>query len=271
MQPAPPTRRLACASSTPTRARPACRTRVRRRAATRTSARSSRRAEWWSPIFGTAVDADARFFTAVPRGRDGRPTRSPGTRSTTTGPTASPADDAARDRAAGRRRRRRGRAVELPLRHRPRRHRARRSTGRSTTRCAGGSPIPAGCGSDEVRDHLWVRVVDVAAALAARTYGADDAPRDRARRRVPPREQRPVVDRRWPDGADVRAHRHRRRPRALGARARRALPRRRRRRRRSPRPGGSRSWSGRDRAGPTASSSRTRRRGAPRTSEPPRR
>jgi predicted acetyltransferase len=27
----------------------------------------------------------------------------------------------------------------------------------------------------QVRDHLWVRVLDVAAALAARTYGADDA------------------------------------------------------------------------------------------------
>ena len=27
----------------------------------------------------------------------------------------------------------------------------------------------------QLRDHLWVRVVDVAAALAARTYGADDA------------------------------------------------------------------------------------------------
>jgi predicted acetyltransferase len=27
----------------------------------------------------------------------------------------------------------------------------------------------------QVRDHLWVRVVDVAAALSARTYGADDA------------------------------------------------------------------------------------------------
>jgi len=27
----------------------------------------------------------------------------------------------------------------------------------------------------ELRDHLWVRIVDVAAALAARTYGTDDA------------------------------------------------------------------------------------------------
>jgi predicted acetyltransferase len=27
-----------------------------------------------------------------------------------------------------------------------------------------------------LRDHLWVRVVDVAAAFGARTYGADDAP-----------------------------------------------------------------------------------------------
>ena len=26
----------------------------------------------------------------------------------------------------------------------------------------------------EVRDHLWVRVVDVAEALAARTYGTED-------------------------------------------------------------------------------------------------
>ena len=26
-----------------------------------------------------------------------------------------------------------------------------------------------------MRDHLWVRVVDVGAALSARTYGADDA------------------------------------------------------------------------------------------------
>ena len=26
-----------------------------------------------------------------------------------------------------------------------------------------------------LRDHLWVRVLDVAAALSARTYGADDA------------------------------------------------------------------------------------------------
>ncbi len=31
-----------------------------------------------------------------------------------------------------------------------------------------------GCASATLRDHLWVRIVDVAAALSARTYNADD-------------------------------------------------------------------------------------------------
>ena len=39
-------------------------------------------------------------------------------------------------------------------------------------------------------DHLWVRVVDVAAALAARTYGADDALVLELIDDVPPGEQR---------------------------------------------------------------------------------
>ena len=68
----------------------------------------------------------------------------------------------------------------------------------------------------EVRDHLWVRLVDVAAALAAAHLRHGGRPGDRARRRVPPRQQRPVADRRWTRRCRVRAHRpHRGRPHPL--------------------------------------------------------
>lgn len=128
---------------------------------------------WWSPIF-TRARRGARFFTAVHAGRDGRPDAFARYAVDQHWPDGVPchtlrvieiqAIDADAEAAlwnylfaidlvgtiqAG------DRPVDDPLRWRfadARRLRVR-----------------------ELRDHLWVRVVDVAEALAARTYGADDA------------------------------------------------------------------------------------------------
>ena len=74
----------------------------------------------------------------------------------------------------------------------------------------------------QLRDHLWVRVVDVAAALAARTYGADDA---LVIELID--DFRPELSGRWlvdggPDRRHVRAHRPRPPTSPRRARARRA-------------------------------------------------
>ena len=82
-----------------------------------------------------------------------------------------------------------------------------------------------------VGDGLWVRLVDVGAALSARAYADARARRGRARRRVSARERRPLADRR----RRRRADRGRARPRAWRRRARLRLPRRLRLRRARPR------------------------------------
>ncbi len=69
-----------------------------------------------------------------------------------------------------------------------------------------------------VSDGVWVRLVDVGAALAARSFGAGDDDRARGNRRVHARERRPLACRReWrqPDGRSCRAlaRRHRSRVR----------------------------------------------------------
>jgi predicted acetyltransferase len=132
-----------------------------------------RPAEWWSPIFAPGSKG-ARFFTAVHDGSDGRPDAfaryaldpawPDGIPSSTLRVMELQAVDADAEAAmwaylfgidlvatvvAG------DRPVDDPLRWRlpdARRLRVR-----------------------ELRDHLWVRIVDVAEALAARAYGADDA------------------------------------------------------------------------------------------------
>ena len=68
-----------------------------------------------------------------------------------------------------------------------------------------------------VGDGLWVRLVDVGAALSARAYARRRAGRARARRRVPARERGPLADRRGHGGADGRRGRSRARRRASSA------------------------------------------------------
>jgi predicted acetyltransferase len=129
--------------------------------------------DWWPPLF-TPGPRGARFFTAVHDGTDGRPDAFARSALDPDWPDGIPnstlrvlelqATDADAEAAlwtylfgidlvgtvvAG------DRPVDDPLRWRlpdARRLRVR-----------------------QLRDHLWVRVVDVAEALAARTYGADDA------------------------------------------------------------------------------------------------
>ena len=60
-------------------------------------------------------------------------------------------------------------AVALPVRHRPDVPAGWRATARSTTRCCTWSPTSAAAGSS-ASDALHVRLVEVGAALAARTY-----------------------------------------------------------------------------------------------------
>jgi predicted acetyltransferase len=132
-----------------------------------------RPADWWSRIF-TPGPRGPRFFTVVHDGPDGHPDAIARYALDPAWPDGIPSDtlrvielqavDAAAEAAlwdylfgidlvgtvvAG------DRPVDDPLRWRlpdPRRLRVR-----------------------QLRDHLWVRVVDVAEALAARTYGVDDA------------------------------------------------------------------------------------------------
>ena len=72
---------------------------------------------------------------------------------------------AARPDAGGR-----GRPVAVRARPGPDRRGQRPSAGRSTTRCAGGWPTPASCGSTAFDDRLYLRILDVPAALEARGY-----------------------------------------------------------------------------------------------------
>ena len=147
-------------------------------------------------------------------------------------------------------------------------HGAPRPTGRSTTRCAGDSPTRAGCACASCAITSGCASSTSPPRSPARTYGTDDAPRHRADRRLPSRAQRSVARRRRAGRRHVRTHRPRpptsrsARPSSariyLGGvpmstlaaagrvqRARRSVPSR----------------------GPTASSPRTRRPGAPRTSD----
>jgi predicted acetyltransferase len=129
--------------------------------------------DWWSPIFGTGTRA-RRFFTAVHEGHGGRPDAFARYALDRNWPDGVPADtlrvieiqgvDPEAEAAMWAYLfgidlvgtvRAENRPVDDPLRWRlpdARRLRVR-----------------------ELHDHLWVRVVDVAGALAARTYGADDA------------------------------------------------------------------------------------------------
>ena len=82
---------------------------------------------------------------------------------------------------------------------------------------------------DAVHDHLWVRIVDPAVALAARRYATDDALVLELDGSVPPRQRRLLARRRrrrrcaqWCRGCP---HRPRSRPGTDGARAREHLPR----------------------------------------------
>ena len=116
----------------------------------------------------------ARFFTAVHEGSDGRPNvLALRTRSRLARRRAGL--DAAGDRAPGRRRRRRGRDVDVPLRHRP------RGDGVAVDRPVD-DPLrwrledARRLRVRQLRDHLWIRIVDVAAAVGRRrTYATDDA------------------------------------------------------------------------------------------------
>ena len=78
----------------------------------------------------------------------------------------------------------------------------------------------------DLGQNLWVRLVDVGAALAARTYAAPFEVVLRGRRRVLPVERRPPSPRVGRRDRGVRAHRRRGRPRADGDRPRRRVPRR---------------------------------------------
>jgi predicted acetyltransferase len=132
-----------------------------------------RPAEWWTPVF-TPGKKGARFFTAVHHGADGQPDAfaryaidgqwPDGVPNYTLRVIEIQATDAETEAAmwtylfgidlvgkvqVG------NRPVDEALRWR--------------------LPDPRRLRTRELRDHLWVRVVDVAAALAARTYGTDDA------------------------------------------------------------------------------------------------
>ena len=148
----------------------------RRRGRTRAASSNDRRA-WWPPIFAARED---RAPTLLHRGARRRRTDAP------TASRATRLDPALAGRRArleplrvielqADRRRRRDRAVDVPLRRRPRRRRSSPSTDRSTSRCAGDCADPRRLRVRQLTDHLWVRVVDVAAALSARTYAVDDA------------------------------------------------------------------------------------------------
>ena len=148
--------------------------------------------------------------------------------------------------------------------------RSRPSTDRSTIPLRWRLPDRRRMRVRQLRDHLWVRVVDVAAALGARTYSADDAARARAGRRLPPREQRPAgSSTAGPDGATC-TRTDRAADLVLSARRpRRALPRRGAGRRRWPPPGAcDELTSGAVAPRRPLLPRRTRRRGAPRTSDP---
>ena len=167
---------------------------VRARRRRRASASSIARPTWWSPLF-TPGSRGPRFFTAVHDGADGHPDAfaryaldphwPDGVPGATLRVIELQAVDADAEAAmwtylfgidlvatviAA------DRPVDDPLRWRlpdARRLRVR-----------------------QLRDHLWVRVVDVAAALAARTYGTDDALVVELIDELPAREQRTVAGRR---------------------------------------------------------------------------
>ena len=70
--------------------------------------------------------------------------------------------------------RRRGGAVAVRARPRPGRRGHLLGADPSTTRCAGCWPIRASCGPPGSATTLWVRILDVPGALAARGYRAED-------------------------------------------------------------------------------------------------
>ncbi len=78
----------------------------------------------------------------------------------------------------------------------------------------------------QVRDHLWVRVLDVGDHARGAHVRRRRRTRARAPRRVPTRQLGVLADRRRSRRRHVHAHRPSRRPRGVGRRPRRALPRR---------------------------------------------
>ena len=118
----------------------------------------------------------------------------------------------------------RGRPLGVPPEHRSGRGRCGPTTGPSTSRSAGDSHDPAGASRCvQLTDHLWIRVVDVAAALVGPHLRRRRRGRARARRPVPAVERRHLAGGRAARGCAVRAAptddaRPRARPRAdLGA------------------------------------------------------
>ena len=115
-----------------------------------------------------------------------------------------------------------GRDLALPPRHRLESRRSRSSLAAARTiRSSSCSPSPRRM-RYRMGDGLWVRLVDVAAALSGRAYGERRAARARGARRGLPVERGTLEAR----GRRVRAHRRGARPRARRLRARLRLPRR---------------------------------------------
>ena len=203
------------------------RTRCTRASRARASASSHGPQTWWPHALRAPRHAARASSPPCTRAPTARPTRSPATRSTSDWP-----DGVADRRCAC--------SSSRPSTPTPKRRcgttssastwwaRSTRATVRSTTRCAGGSPIHAGCASASCATTSGCASLDVAAALV----GAHLRHRRRARCSSSIDDFRPdnsglLARRRRTRRRHVHAHRPRRRPRAVGRRPRRALPRRR--------------------------------------------